>query len=222
MNALKPLSILSIALLTACAPPKPTTTEQLPVQRGGAPSALNESNTINAAPNAQKLAATTGPRTSSTAISSWEVSGAMAARNKNKTWTASVNWSQHGANNYQIRLFGPLGSGTVLIDKKNNMVTLRDGPKVVSSQNAESLLLKETGIGLPVHNLYYWVRGVPAPGAVQTANRDPNNRLTLLKQSGYTIEYPSYTTVSNMDLPNQIRLQGKGIFIKMIIKKWRV
>lgn len=156
------------------------------------------------------------------AITSWEISGAMAARNKSKGWSASINWIQRGSGSYQIRLYGPLGGGTVIINKQGGVVTLRDGAKTASSGNADDLLMKQTGVRLPVANLYYWVRGLPAPGSVQAAKRDSANRLVLLRQGGYTIEYNQYTSVGQVVLPTNIRLQGNGVFLKLVIKRWRV
>lgn len=179
--------------------------------------AKNEKSSMTTADTA-KYAATA----SASAISSWEISGAMAARSKNKGWNASLNWMQRGLGQYQIRLFGPLGSGTVLINKQGGIVTLKDGPKTASSTNAEDLLKKQTGIRLPVNNLYYWVRGLPAPGSVQGAKRDSTNHLMLLKQDGYLIEYGQYMRAGNVILPSHIKLQGNGVFIKLVIKRWRV
>jgi outer membrane lipoprotein LolB len=154
--------------------------------------------------------------------SSWELSGAMAARSKNKAWSASVNWMQRGTSNYQIRLFGPLGSGTVLIARQGGAISYRDGPKSATSNNADELLKQQTGVRLPVADLYYWVRGVPAPGAIQSAQRDQGNHLVVLRQAGYTIEYLGYSMVGKTALPNHIRLTGNGVFIKMVIKRWRI
>lgn len=153
---------------------------------------------------------------------SWELSGAMAARSKNKAWSASVNWTQNGASSYQIRLFGPLGSGTVMISRQGGLINFRDGPKSSTSKNAEQLLQQQTGVRLPVNNLYYWVRGIPAPGAVQSVKKDAGNRLQILRQGGYTIEYLGYNMYGSTALPSKIRLQGNGVFIKMIIKRWKV
>ncbi|MBA3535718.1 MAG: outer membrane lipoprotein LolB [Tatlockia sp.] len=163
-----------------------------------------------------------GDNSSATQITSWEISGALAARSKGKGWSASLNWVQRGAGNYQMRLSGPLGSGTILINKSGGTVTLQDGPKKSSSSNAESLLKQQTGVSLPVPNLYYWVRGIAAPGSVQGKKYDEAGRLQALRQSGYTIDYQQYTSVGKAVLPTSIRLQGNGIFMKLIIKHWRV
>jgi len=155
------------------------------------------------------------------APASWEISGALAAKNKNKAWTAQVNWQQRGSDTYQIRLFGPLGSGTVMIEKKGGVIHFQDGKKSSTSSNAEQLLAEQTGVRLPVSNLYYWVRGLPAPGGVQAEKR-ATGKLLQLRQSGFTIDYPEYTKVGNTQLPSIIRLQGNGVYMKLVIKRWKI
>jgi outer membrane lipoprotein LolB len=179
-------------------------------------------NTDNKTNKTEKAAAEKVGKTAANKISSWEISGAMAAKSKNKAWSASVNWVQQGYNYYQIRLFGPLGSGTIMIQKQGSKISYRDGPKSATSSNAEQLLLQQTGVRLPVSSLYYWVRGVPAPGSIQSASKDSAGYLSVLKQGGYTIQYLGYTKAGSAYLPSQIKLQGNGIFIKFIIKHWRV
>lgn len=156
------------------------------------------------------------------ALTHWRISGAMAAKNKRKGFAASLDWQQNGLNQYQIRLFGPLGNGAVFVEKSKGIITYTDGPKKLTSTNADNLLQKEMGVPLPVNNLYYWVRGLPAPGAVQWSTHDEHNRLTTLKQDGYTIDYLSYKSTNGYDLPNKIRLQGNNILIKLVIKKWKI
>ncbi len=157
---------------------------------------------------------------SASTLSNWELKGAIAAKRGKKGWTASLNWHQNGPNYYQIRLFGPLGGGTVIVEKKGNQITYRDGPKLRTSTNADDLLQQETGIRLPVKNLYYWIRGLPAPGQVQSAQYDASHHLLSLKQGGYTIDYIGYKSVGGFGLPNKVRLQGHGVLIKLVIKRW--
>ena len=213
MNALKRIGYLSFVLLTACAPPK------MLIQPENDPLAIQ---TEKAPIKGQEAELSTVKTSTAKTPSSWELSGAMAARNKSKAWTASINWLQSGPGAYQIRLFGPLGSGSIIIEKQGGVVSYRDGPKSAKSTNADELLKQQTGIRLPVSNLYYWVRGIPAPGAVQSASRSPTNQLTLLRQAGYTIEYLSYTKTGNTVLPSLIKLTGNGVFIKLVIKRWKV
>ena len=157
-----------------------------------------------------------------TSLSSWELSGALAARNKQRGWTAMLNWIQQGPNQYQIRLIGPLGGGSVIIEKHGTVITYRDGAKRITSNNADALLQRKTGVRLPVKNLYYWIRGLPAPGPIQSVHRDAHHYLTAFDQAGYTIRYTAYTMASGMNLPSKIHLQGHGILIKLVIKHWKI
>lgn len=200
MNALKYWLIPFAFLLTACAPPPKPAAE----------------------PPANKIVPLEKRKAETATVASWELSGAMAAKSKAKAWSASMNWVQRGPNSYQIRLIGPLGGGTVLINKTGNAVTFQDGAKKTSSTNADELLLKQTGIRLPVNNLYYWVRGLPAPGKVNSEQHDKYNHLVQLQQSGYNIEFNQYTSVKGIDLPSSIRLVGNGVMVKVIIKHWSV
>lgn len=155
-------------------------------------------------------------------LSSWNLSGAIAAKHQNKGWTAMLNWTQHGPSQYMIRLMGPLGGGTTLIEKQAGLVTFTNENKKIISKNADALLQQETGIRLPVNDLYYWIRGLPAPGAVVKEKRDIQNRLIELQQAGYTIYYTQYSNINNIALPNKIRLQGHNVLIKLIIKHWGI
>jgi outer membrane lipoprotein LolB len=199
MNNLKRLVIIPFCLLTACAPPRPAV--ELPENR--------------VMPVEQRKAKTA-------TVSSWEIRGAMAAKNKTKGWSATMNWVQRGPSDYQIRLMGPLGGGAVLIDKKGNTITFQDGAKKITSHNPDELLAQQTGIRLPVNSLYYWVRGLPAPGSVEAEHRDQYNHLVQLKQSGYTINFTKYTSVKGIDLPSMIHLQGNGVMVKVTIQNWTI
>ncbi len=200
MDNLKQLMVVPICLLAACTAHK----------------------TANQPTTANKVVSVEQRKAETKTISSWEIRGALAAKNKAKGWSASMNWIQNGPSSYQIRLMGPLGAGTVLISKNGDIISLQDGPKKITSSNADQLLLQQTGIKLPVTNLYYWVRGLPAPGKVSGEQRDQYNHLVQLKQSGYAIDFAKYTRIKGADLPGYLRLEGNGVMIKVIIKNWRV
>lgn len=197
MNVYKLLATASSCLLMACAPIKKP--DIMP---------LNQPETI-----------TQVPVTQTSSLTSWDLSGAIAARNKQKSWTASLNWLQQGPNSYQIRLMGPLGGGTVMIEKHNGIITFRDGPKTISSTDADKLLFTQTGVRLPVSHLYYWVRGVPAPGQTHA---DSRHQVSQFNQDGYNIMYSQYMKVRELVLPSKIKLEGHGVVIKLVIKRWKI
>ncbi|MCH9755784.1 MAG: lipoprotein insertase outer membrane protein LolB [Gammaproteobacteria bacterium] len=155
-------------------------------------------------------------------LSSWTITGAVAAKSKRKAWTASLDWKQYNLNRYQLRLFGPLGGGSVLVEKNGRLITYQDGGKRVTTTNIDQLFYKETGVRVPLHNLYYWVRGVKAPGAIQSSQYNATGHLITLKQGGYTIQYENYQTVKGIDLPTKLRVAGPGGHLKLVIKHWEI
>lgn len=203
---------LVILTLAGCAP-KLTTFEK----------AFNENNIIKTplAIQAQKITKAERKKSKSQ-VSSWILNGAMAARSSKKAWSARINWLQKGSNNYQLRLFGPMNSKTIIITKRGSSVTVRDGSKISKAQDPEQLLQAKTGMRLPVGNLYYWARALPAPGSKALKKFDSVNHLTELKQNGYVINYANYQTVKGYDLPGKIKLRGHGLSLKLIIKNWRI
>lgn len=198
MSHIKHISLAAICLITACAAPQRTVLES----------------PVETTHETKKVAAST--------LSSWDITGAIAAKSGKKAWTAALNWHQQGMNQYQIRLFGPLGGGTVIIEQHGTVVTYKDGPQTITSTHADDLLQKKTGVRLPVNHLYYWVKGVPAPGPIQSAEYDSAHRLTSLHQAGFTINYTAFMSAGGMSLPSKIRLQGHDVLIKLVIKHWRI
>ncbi|WP_058533383.1 lipoprotein insertase outer membrane protein LolB [Legionella saoudiensis] len=219
MDNLKRFIVLPIFLLTACAPPRPPV--MMPEQPSKVTKALPKGAPAEKAP-AEKAPVEKQHAAKAETVSSWEIRGALAAKNKSKGWSAAMHWTQNGPNSYQIRLMGPLGAGAVLINKKGGTITFQDGPKRITSTNADELLLKQTGVRLPVSNLYYWVRGLPAPGKVSSEKRDAANNLVMLRQSGYTITFGNYTSVKGVALPGMVRLDGNGVMVKVVIKNWAI
>ncbi|MDP3704767.1 MAG: lipoprotein insertase outer membrane protein LolB [Legionellaceae bacterium] len=214
MNRIVYVFLTAMTFLTACAPSKTLQTSEMDTTKLQ-PKTEQPTKPLNQTEQTKASKNITVP-------SSFELSGAIAARNHKKGWTATLNWMQKGPSQYQIRLIGPLGGQTVMIEKQGSVITYREDAKKVTSTNGDDLLQKQTGIHLPVNNLYYWVRGIPAPGAVQSTTHNPTGQLSTLKQAGYTIDYNQYMPVGNATLPSKIRLQGHDLMIKLIIKHWNV
>ncbi len=195
-------AILFCIIFSACA------THHLPEERN---QATTEAESIKAP---EKTAVKTIP-------TAFQLSGAIAVNNNGKGWNAGLSWSQQGQNSYSIRLSGPLGGKTVLISKKGSTVTYQEDNKIITANSDAELLKKKTNIQLPVNNLYYWVRGIPAPGPISFSKKDSVNNYTIIQQNGFTIEYNQYTTNSNgVMLPQKIRITKQQLTIKVVIKHW--
>lgn len=157
-------------------------------------------------------------------VKDWQISGAMAYRTPQGGQSASLTWQQTGQH-YQINLFGPLGVGRVSLvgTLRKNVILTRDG-KQFTAHTPEALMQQQLGWHLPISNLYYWVRALPAPGMTQSVQFDEFHHITRLVQQAWTIHYERYTAVNGIDLPSKFTLQhGLGnsqLNVKVVISRW--
>ncbi|OGT31858.1 MAG: outer membrane lipoprotein LolB [Gammaproteobacteria bacterium RIFCSPHIGHO2_12_FULL_35_23] len=156
-------------------------------------------------------------------INNWQINGAVAIRTPQKALSASINWLQQGACCYQLHLFGPLDIGAIsLIGSSYEIILKESNGKIYTASNPEQLLQTQLGWQLPLTNLYYWVRGLPAPGISATTTFDKFNHLSSLQQQGWQINYLSYTSVGKNDLPSKIFMQNGAISVRLIISQWQL
>lgn len=158
------------------------------------------------------------PQSQPSSASAFIVTGAIAAKNQQQGWTATFYWTQNTPEDYQIMISAPLGSDTMEITQHPNGVTFREGRHILHARQAEELLAKETGIRLPMHHLYHWIKGKPAPGPITSITRSVTGDIIRLQQAGYTLEYDHYQD----HYPYKIRLQGHQLSVKIVVKQWEI
>lgn len=153
-------------------------------------------------------------------LQTWAVSGKLAIITPTEADTVSIQWKQQ-VKNYTINLLAPLGAGSMTLNGDSTHLTLTTPDGVThEATSPEALLEANGGPHLPVSNLRYWVRGLPAPQQPDHTTFDPYGRLTTLSQAGWQIEYLSYTRAYNLDLPSRITLTAPGYKIKVVIHEW--
>lgn len=126
-------------------------------------------------------------------LTSWQMRGRVAIKSVNQSFdpiSANVFWRQVDQS-YDIELFGPVGLGAIkLLGQPGETVLTDSQSHQYKATSPEKLMQQQLGWSLPVSQLYYWVRGLPAPtnsGEVdnQAQKRlDPEHRLLSLKQAG--------------------------------------
>lgn len=151
----------------------------------------------------------------------WYMQGAVSFTIKDKTQIGTFTWQQQ-RDQYRIQIAGPLNLAGATIQGGANNVALWKGGQWHYSSTAENLMKQQLGWYLPVSNLYYWVRGIPAPGVPAEEKHDQFGHLTSLQQQGWSIVYKAYETRNNVDLPRTIYLNNQGLHAKMVIKDWQM
>ncbi len=197
MPALRPIMLLVLSLLTTACATTPSLTPAQAQQR---------------ALTAQKLEA----------LQHWRLNASIAAHGEEGAWDARVLWQQAG-NQYRIDLYGPLGQGAIHLAGDPSGVTLDTAEgKRYQAHDPDNLLRNNTGLILPLKQLYYWIRGLPAPDTqVSAAEYNAQIDLQTLTQNGWHISYVKYMEQDGLRLPKKLNLQNDDYYARIVISNWQ-
>lgn len=171
----------------------------------------------------QRVEASTLKKQKARRAQQFSVQGKIGFSDGRRGGSAMLRWEQVG-DQYQVSLFGPLGSGVVQISGDKGGVTLKNGEGVLkTAKKAEALLKQELGLTIPVSGLSYWLQGLPAPGAPpREVLMDLEGHIWGVIQQGWTIRYQSYQSVNRVALPYKLVLQNGTIRLKFVLTAWKI
>lgn len=151
----------------------------------------------------------------------WDLQGAVSIQYQGKAHIGSVTWQQVN-DRYAINLYGPLNIGAIGIAGTPYKVTLNKPTGSYSAATPEALMQQQLGWYLPISNMYYWVRALPAPGKIQKQVRNDDKRLVFLQQQGWTIQYQAFQAGDQSSLPQKIVLDNQKLHVKLVINHWNI
>lgn len=154
-------------------------------------------------------------------IEDWQLRGKMNLRLPDDSETVRVSWSNQ-RENYDIRLSGTLGMGATWIRGDGSSVRLeQSGQEPVVAATPEELVFTQLGREIPISELRYWVRGLPAPYPLpEHMAFNPTGVLSHLDQSGWSIQYSDYHAVGTWNLPGKIQAQRDDLRLTLLISDW--
>ncbi|WP_413438574.1 lipoprotein insertase outer membrane protein LolB [Sulfuriferula sp. GW1] len=165
------------------------------------------------APEAEAPVAAQAPRI-------FDLSGRIAVKYRDQSSSGSLHW-QHRPDQDNISLLSPLGQTVTQITRDADGVTLIDqAHKVHHAADTETLTRDLLGWRLPLSGLSYWVVGQPAPSLPYQADRDAQQRPTLLVQDGWRVNYSAWQTVDGQGLPRKMTLQRDDLEIRLVMDQW--
>ena len=166
-------------------------------------------------------------------IENWEFSGKIGVRVPERIDSAVINrWQQQG-NQFTIDLSSAIfGLGATRIEGSPNKITITEsGEEPITSYQPEYLIHQHVGWPLPITQLRYWIKGIPAPSTypidkVENLEFNDKEQLSRFHQSGWKIHYPRYTQLKEMNketsLPGKIVLQQQQVKITVIVNEWLI
>lgn len=156
-----------------------------------------------------------------TPIDAWQINGKLGIRSSRDSGSAVLFWLQR-QDYFDIHLSGPLGQGSTRLTGRQGAVSLEIANRgTFQAASAEALMQQQLGWSLPVDNLLWWVRGLPAPQSKSILRLNSDSQLIQLEQDNWQVEYLSYRTENGLTLPERIKLSGADLTITLVIKQWQ-
>lgn len=159
------------------------------------------------------------------ALEQWQFEGKMGFRVPGESGSVYLDWRQQ-RDDYRIRLQGPLGQGAAEITGSPAGVLLVQGDQRWAGASAEALVQQQFGWRLPVSDLRYWLRGLPAParGEVVELIRDDQGLLVSQAQGDWVLHYSQYQWVDGQAMPGRVKAEADtlGVRLTLVIKGWQL
>ena len=148
----------------------------------------------------------------------WEAEGKIAIQMASDRHSASFKWTQDKAN-YSVHLFGPFGQGTTWLHRTSRGVTLESAKAGThKATSAETLMEEVLGWQVPVSNLQFWLRGLPAKKPKPThLERDPTGLMAQLHQQGWQVTYSRHDHFNGWQLPTRILAERDDLRLTVVI-----
>ncbi|QAX81752.1 lipoprotein insertase outer membrane protein LolB [Candidatus Pseudomonas adelgestsugas] len=154
-------------------------------------------------------------------INYWQIDGKIGVHTPKASGSGTLSWLQR-QDYYDIRLSGPLSLGTSHLTGRNGHESLAiTNNGYLATVSLETLLEQQTGWKLPVSNLVWWIRGLPAPDSNSRIHLNGDSRPAMIEQDGWQIEYRSYVKQNGYLLPERIQLHSTDLNVKLVIKEWQ-
>lgn len=134
-------------------------------------------------------------------------------------WSGNLRWRQD-AENFDIRVSGPLGTGGFQARGNSGEVEIRTQRETVVTQNPAALLQEKAGWSLPLPQLRYWAVGVPYPDSPAVVRYDSAGRLLTLEQDGWVLEYTEYGRYQRYELPSRFSLDNGDSHFRVVVDHW--
>jgi outer membrane lipoprotein LolB len=150
--------------------------------------------------------------------------GAVSVTQPKERVSLFAHWIQQDKNHYTITLIAPGGTSTLTLSARQpNSVVLETGDgKHTQAQTPEILLQQTLGWHMPITPLYYWIRGLAAPGSKASTSYGLDGGLKTLAQDGWQIDYLAFQSVQDLRLPKKLLLTHPKyqLQLKILINTW--
>ena len=151
---------------------------------------------------------------------SWTLQGRIGVQSGEQSLSGQIHW-QHRVATDEVLMTSPLGQGVARIVRDADGVALEiPNQPTRRAPDADTLTREALGYVLPLSGLTWWMQARPDPDHLYEATRDPNGRLTQLRQNGWVIDYLEYA--ADMPVrPRKLVVSREGLQIRLVTDSWQ-
>jgi len=151
----------------------------------------------------------------------WRARGKFSYRSSETTESGNFDWRQQGKN-YKLRLYGPLGIGSVRISGNPNLVRIQTGDYDISSDQPLSLLYRLTGLEIPLNSMSMWLTGNPSSLSPSNITFNHEGQIDGFTERNWLLSYSDFKELDNQQIPTTINAHKDGINLRMLVYSWKV
>lgn len=152
--------------------------------------------------------------------SAWRARGKFSYRSPDVTESGNFDWRQDG-DQYRLRLYGPLGMGSIRISGNPNLVRIQTAKQDISSDQPLSLLYRITGFQIPLNSMPMWLAGKPASKSPSELSYGPEGKPLSFYERGWLLDYSDFKEMDNQQIPTTINAHKDGINLRMLVYTWK-
>ncbi len=154
-------------------------------------------------------------------LNHWKAEGKIALTFGEERQSASFDWEQY-KNTFVLHIYGPFGQGSTWIRRTDHSISLENAELGnYRAPTPEALMQDLVGWQVPISQLQYWIKGMPAPGSPSRVEPSEEGRIGLLEQSGWQVRYARYTTVLPWHLPQKLIIEKEAMRMIVVVKHWQ-
>ncbi len=164
-----------------------------------------------------------GQRAALEALDEWQLRGRVNVRRSDESHTLRILW-RHEHRDYDIRLWGAFNAGNTSIKGDPGGVRLESGGEMHVASRPEELVFQRLGHELPVSQLEYWIRGLPAPPGDAELRFGELGELRELEQGGWLVQYADQRQYGELRLPGTVDVsrQADAVRLRFIGLHWTI
>lgn len=156
------------------------------------------------------------------AIEHWGLVGRLSLDDGEQGGSGTLRWNVDPAGS-DLDFRGTMGRGAWQLELRPGSATLKlANGEIQTAPDIDSLVMDRVGWPVPVEALAWWVRGLRAPGAVDSEEVDANGLLLSLTQSGWSVDFKRYRVVEGVPLPVSLEAQRNSYRVKLAAGRWRL